>query len=44
MAMSNVHSANRLSFGNANGITIEYSTDGGITWIDYGVDDEGKIS
>lgn len=44
MAMSNVHSANRLSFGNANGITIEYSTDGGTTWIDYGVDDEGKIS
>lgn len=28
--------ANRFAFGNAAGITIEYSTDAGTTWLDYG--------
>lgn len=34
--------ANRLAFGNPAGITIEYSRDGGTTWVDYGLSDEGK--
>ena len=34
--------ANRLAFGNPAGITIEYSRDGGATWVDYGLSDEGK--
>ena len=28
-------SANRLTFGNAGGVTVEYSTDGGSTWNAY---------
>ena len=28
-------SANRLTFGNAEGVTVEYSTDGGWTWNAY---------
>ena len=28
-------SANRLTFGNAGGVTVEYSTDGGNTWNAY---------
>ena len=28
-------SANRLTFGNAEGVTVEYSTDGGSTWNAY---------
>ena len=28
--------ANRFAFGKAAGITIEYSTDAGTTWLDYG--------
>lgn len=30
--------ANRFAFGNPQGITIEYSNDGGSTWHDYGAD------
>lgn len=28
--------ANRMAFAKAEGVTIEYSTNGGSTWIDYG--------
>lgn len=34
--------ANRLAGGNANGITIEYTRDGGTTWIDYGASNTSK--
>ena len=37
-------SANRLSFMPASGINIEYSTDGGSTWTDYGSTDAQKQS
>ncbi len=30
-----MESANRLTFGNAGGVTVEYSTDGGNTWNAY---------
>lgn len=43
-AFSNVHSANRLALANPDGITIEYSTDGGSTWVDYGASDAAKIN
>lgn len=36
--------ANRLAFGNAAGITIEYSTDAGRTWLDYGSTDTAKTA
>lgn len=35
--------ANRLAFGRAKGITVEYSTDAGETWLDYGYSDIQKI-
>ena len=37
--------ANRFAFGYPNGITIEYSNDGGNTWKDYGADpvDKGRL-
>lgn len=41
--MSYDHNANRLQFANPEGITIEYSNDGGATWIDYGATDQQKI-
>lgn len=34
--------ANRLAFLPANGVTVEYSTDGGATWVDYGATDAQK--
>lgn len=43
MAVSSLHSANRLSFGNPDGVTVEYSTDGGSSWLDYGANDGTKI-
>ncbi len=43
MAMSDFHSANRLAFSKAAGITIESSTDGGTTWVDSAIPDSGKI-
>lgn len=43
MAMSDFHSANRLAFGKAAGITIESSTDGGTTWVDSAIPDSEKI-
>ena len=44
MAISNVHNANRLAFGNPDGITIEYSTDNGSTWADYGATNNQKTA
>lgn len=35
--------ANRLAFGYAKGITVEYSTDAGKTWLDYGYSDIQKV-
>ena len=43
MAVSSLHSANRLCFGNPDGVTVEYSTDGGSSWLDYGANDDTKI-
>lgn len=43
-AISNLHSANRFAFAKPAGITIEYSTDGGSTWVDYGASDNAKVS
>jgi len=42
MATSSCHSANRLAFAKAAGIVIEYSRDGGSTWIDYETSDAEK--
>ncbi len=36
--------ANRFAFGKAEGITVEYSTDGGATWVDYGLSNTQKIA
>ena len=36
--------ANRLAFGKADGIIVEYSRDGGATWQDYGLDKLQKVS
>lgn len=35
--------ANRLAFTPAGAIAIQYSKDGGTTWIDYGATDKNKI-
>ena len=35
--------ANRLAFGKAAGITVEYSRDAGTTWTDYGASDSAKV-
>lgn len=43
-AMSYLHSANRAQFAKPAGITVEYSTNAGATWIDYGLSDAQKIS
>lgn len=40
----NVLRANRLAFLPASGIKVEYSVDGGATWIDYGANDAQKAS
>lgn len=44
VAMDSQWSSNRLSFMPASGINIEYSTDGGTTWTDYGATDDQKRS
>ena len=36
--------ANRFDMGAAEGITIEYSNDAGVTWEDYGTSDFNKVS
>lgn len=35
--------ANRLAFGKAKGITVEYSVDAGATWIEYTLEDSSKV-
>lgn len=35
--------ANRFAFGNPRGITVEYSNDGGNTWLDYGASNAQKL-
>lgn len=40
---SYLHSANRAQFCKPDGVILEYSTDGGLTWLDYGATDEQKI-
>lgn len=35
--------ANRFAFALAVGITVEYSTDAGETWLDYGLSDAEKV-
>ena len=41
-ALSTEHSANRLAFINGKALTIEYSSDGGSTYTDYGYNDKVK--
>lgn len=36
--------ANRLAFLPASGVKVEYSVDGGATWVDYGATDAQKAS
>ena len=36
-------SANVMAFPRPEGISIEYSRDGGVTWLDYGASDEQKV-
>lgn len=43
-AMVDELGANRLAFGKAAGIKVEYSTDGGSTWADYGLTDAQKVA
>ena len=43
MAMSSIHSPNRLAFANPDGIKIEWSRNGGTNWTDYGASDADKI-
>lgn len=43
-AMSYLHSANRAQFANPAGITVEYSTNAGATWTDYGLSDAQKVA
>lgn len=43
-AISNLHSANRFAFANPDGITIEYSRNGGSTWVNYSCSDTSKIN
>lgn len=44
MAISNIHSANRIAFGKPAGVTIEYSTDRGTNWVDYDTTDGQKTN
>ena len=41
-AMIGALGANRFAFLKAAGLTIEYSTDGGTNWVDYGASNENK--
>ena len=36
-------SANVMAFPNPSGISVEYSRDGGVTWLDYEATDEQKV-
>lgn len=42
-AMSSLHSANRAELCKGDGVTIEYSTDSGQTWEDYGLSSYEKV-
>lgn len=42
-AMVSELGANLMAFPKPTGIAIEYSRDGGVTWLDYEATDEGKI-
>ena len=44
MAMNEDFSANRLAYMPAKDIEVEYSNDGGTTWVDYGLTDAQKQS
>ena len=35
---------NKAAFSNPDGITIEYTNDGGTTWLDYGATDSQKVN
>lgn len=43
-AMISELGANRFAFGNAEGITVEYSVDAGETWIEYPLNDNEKVA
>ena len=43
-AMISELGANRFAFGDGAGVTIEYSTDAGNTWLDYGSSNMAKTS
>lgn len=46
MAYSNVHSSNKLAFGKVEGITLEYSQNGGSSWVELTGDawDQKKLN
>lgn len=46
MAYSNVHSSNKLAFGKVAGITLEYSQNGGSSWVELTGDawDQKKLN
>ena len=35
-------SADRFAFGSSDAVTVEYSNDGGVTWLDYGANNGDK--
>lgn len=35
--------SNKTELCNPNGVTVEYSNDGGTTWLDYGLNDTSKV-
>jgi len=43
-ALIDVLGANRFAFGNGDGVTVEYTRDGGTTWSDYGLTKAQKSS
>lgn len=43
-AMMSELSSNVIAFPNPEGISIEHSRDGGVTWMDYEMSDEGKVN
>ena len=44
MAISNLHSANRIAFGKPSGVIVEYSNNSGTTWVDYGLSNGQKAN
>ena len=43
-ALNSSLGANRLAGINPNGVSAEYSTDNGSTWVDYGASDSNKVA